>query len=269
MAVRVDAVTARASYNTDLSRGQRRIIAKFLPKPSKVGRPRKHDLLEIMDAIFYVLRTGCAWSLLPHDFPPWKSVYRWFQQFQMNGILRRINDALVRRLRRKYGRQDTPSMVIIDSQSVKSSFLAGIRGFDGGKFIKGIKRHILVDTEGLLLAVVVHSAGVSERAGARMLLERLGKQWTKRLERILADAGYDGQPMIDWVWEQFQWFFDAVGRNEKQKGFHVLKWRWVVERTFSWFGRYRRLSKNYEVLTDTSEAMLYLAMIHLMLRRLA
>ena len=180
-----------------------------------------------------------------------------------------MNDFLRVLVRQKEGRESEPSAAIIDSQSVKATAIKGIRGFDGGKGVTGRKRHILVDTLGLLLVVLVHSAAISEQAGGKLLLQRAYQKGFSRLKLIWADGGYNGQPLIDWVQQLAGWLFTVVKRPEGAKGFVLLARRWVVERTFSWFGNYRRLSKEYEVLPETSESLIYAVMVHIMARRLA
>jgi putative transposase len=236
---------------------------------SNRGRPRQVDLREIVNAIFYVLRTGCAWRLLPHDFPAWQTVYGYFRRWRDSGRWEQLNDVLGETVRNEAERETEPSAAIIDSQSVKTSSVAGERGFDKAKLVTGRKRHILVDVMGLILVVLVHKASIQERDGAKSLLQRAKDKGFQYLCLIWADGGYPGQPMIDWGFNLAGWIFEIVKRSDDVKGFQVLPHRWIVERTFAWLGRYRRLSKDYEVLPQTSEALIYAAMVNLMLTRLA
>ncbi|MBC7226963.1 MAG: IS5 family transposase [Thermoflexales bacterium] len=256
----------RQPYPTDLSDAEWQRIEPYLPAPKPGGRPRVHSLREILNALFYIVRSGCTWRMLPHDLPPWKTVYHYFRLWRKDGTWERIHSALREEVRVAAGREPEPSAAILDSQSVKTTETPGIRGYDAAKKVNGRKRHLLVDTLGLLLMVIVHAANIQDRDGAKLLLEKAQGRFP-RLRLIWADGGYAGK-LIDWVKSFCHWVLEIVKRSDAVKGFQVLPHRWVVERTFGWLGRYRRLSKDYEGLPENSEAMIYIAMIHLMLRRL-
>lgn len=255
------------TYPTDLTNRQWDCIKDLLPAPKPGGRPRSLDMRQVINAILYIVVTGAQWRMLPKDYPNWKSVYHYFRAWRDDGTWQRLHDTLRAAVRRKHGKHKHPTAGCLDSQSVKSTQVPGERGYDSGKKVNGRKRHILVDTLGLLLAVVVTSAALSDAAGARLLFARLGGA-CKKLRRIWVDGTYRGKLAL-WVLEHCKFVLQPVLRPEGHKGFLALPKRWVVERTFAWLSQCRRLSKDYEVLPASSEAMIYLAMARLMLRRLA
>jgi len=265
--------TCKPGYETSLSDQQWAVIEPLLParNPRHGGRPLKYDRRLILDTILFVLRTGCAWRHVPHDLAPWDAAYRWFAAWTADGTWRGVHEALRERVREADGRNRQPTAAVLDSQSAKSAEGGEAIGYDAGKRVRGRKRHLLVDTGGLLLRRVVHSAGVQDRAGARLVLRGLHDQFPG-VELVWVDGGYVNvvdAGLIGWARVQENLAVVVVPRNAQVRGFQVLPRRWVVERTFGWLARCRRLARDYERKTAHAEAMIDVAMIRLMAARLA
>lgn len=259
-------------YTTELTDEQYQLLSPLIPPPRTIGRPRTVNLKLVIQGILYVLVTGCAWRLLPKEYPPYSTVYYYFRQWRDNGTWKKIHDHIVKWVRVMDNRDSSPSASSLDSQTVPTSVMVnqGV-GYDANKKIKGRKRFTLVDTQGLLMMVCVVAGDVPEREGAKQLLSLVHKEHKRfpRLIRIWVDAGFSGKDFMRCVMDRFGWIIDVVSRPKNHKGFVLLPKRWTVERTYGWLHWCRRLNTDYERLPSSSEALIYIAMIRLMLCRLA
>lgn len=252
-------------YPSDTTFSQWEYLAKFLPLPSRLGR-KPIDRRRILDAIFYVVRSGCQWRMLPLDFPCWSTVYGVFRQWRLAGIWQRIHATMVKRTRKDCGKHPSPTVAILDSQSIRTAEGGEERGYDSGKKITGRKRHIAVDTLGMVHSVVVHGAYWQDHDGACFVVQQLHDTQT-RLKLLFADSAYGRNQLPEWVKDTFGYDLRTVNRPQDAQGFIPLRKRWIVERTFAWIMRYRRNARDYERLTITSEAVIYATMIQMMSRR--
>jgi putative transposase len=259
------------AYTTDLTDQQWSVIEPLLPKAKSGGRPRTTDLRRVVDAISYLVKTRCHWRMLPSDFPPWRTVYEYFVQWRSTGTLRKIQQLLTKKVRRSEGKKSLPTIAILDSQSVKTGkMVSEDKGFDGGKRVKGRKRHVAVDSLGMIIGISVTSANTHDKVGGVRVLERVARFVKGRgVKKVYADGGYGGLPFRQKV-RNLLGASIRISKNlgKKVKGFIPIKKRWIVERTFAWLGDYRRLDKDQERLTRNSVAMIRWASISLMLRRL-
>jgi putative transposase len=254
-------------YPSDLTDEEWAQIEPLLPPPSGRGRKRETDLREVVNAIRYLVRAGCGWRMLPIHFPPWETVYWWFRRLARRFLFKTIHDVALMLDRERVGREMQPSAGVVDSQSVKSPAPGAVRGFDAGKKVTGRKRHVVVDTDGRLLMLNITPADISDSAGAQTILAAIRKRWPF-VKHLFADGAYDRAQLLDKA-AFFDFVIEVVRRIDAEPGFKVVRRRWVVERTFGWMTRWRRLVRDYEARLDVSEAMTHVALGGLMLRRIA
>jgi transposase len=263
---------SRKSYPTDLTDDQWKLVSHLIPPAKLGGRPRTVNMREVLNALLYMVVAGGAWRMMPHDFPKWQTVYDYFRNWKNDGTFESMNTQLSQYVRVMEGRRESPSASILDSQAVQTATMAHDEvGYDANKKKKGRKRHLLVDTMGLLLVVVVTAASVTEWDGARKVFAKANEKKAKlpHLVRVWVDGGYRGEEFLRWVMDTYRLALEVILRSDTAKGFVLLPRRWVVERTFGWWNWCRRLSKDYEGLPSSSEAFIYIAMVRIMLRRLA
>lgn len=255
-------------YASDMTDAEWSMIEGLLPPQRRAGRPRKTDLRQVVNALLYIASTGCQWRMLPGDFPPRSTVQRYFYDWRDRGLMPRISHHLLMEAQEMEGREASPTAGVIDSQSVKTTESGGPCGFNAGKKVKGRKRHILTDTLGLLVGLVIHTADIQDGDGAPLVVKSIRKRWPW-LRHVFADGGYAGPKLTDALRDLGKWTVEIIKRSDIAKGFELLPRRWVVERTFAWLGRCRRLAKDWEKTIASAEAWTWIAHIRLLTRRLA
>jgi transposase len=261
---RIEKKTKR--YPSDMTDEEWNSVEPLLPGAARTGRKRTTDLREVLNAIRYMVRSGCEWRMLPIHFPPWQTVYWWFRRFVRLFLFRTIHDIALMTDRERLGREASPSGGIIDSQTIKAPATAGTRGYDAAKKIVGRKRHVAVDTDGRLLMVNLTTADISDSAGAQQILDAIRKRWPW-IKHFFADGAYDRRQLLDKA-TFLDFVVEVIRRTDTDPGFKVVPRRWVIERSFGWLTRYRRLVRDYEARIDVSEAMIYAAMGTLLIRRI-